>query len=699
LKERTFVIDVSEGMQNKIFNIRFRFGYVDAVLSDGTTKRIISHQGWEDNKSATIPVNTIKLKIIGMGTGTYPYVYEIWPSTTPTITQTNIYPNLTSSGLNDSLIEVKINYLSHLSQKLYSLDNGTTWQEYTKAFKVNGGDVIKAKAIDENGTASAITTYTVKAISDAISSKAFDNNQETIYTVAANTSNSFTIDNDIIGKKMRFYFTNTPATDGSIKVYDKSNTLLKTVTLTSQVTVIEIPEGAYKVTVTSGSSALNISEINLRPVIEKTKTKNPIITINDVNWGVSKTIEITYPEGYTNEYSLDGGETWTEYTSEFTITESSVVIARSIDANGEVVASSTFTVKKVDSKTPEVLIDIPDKITLNSDYTLPTSYKVGSSGGTPVCKIEDEIVTNTKDLSVGTYTVNCSLTNGVGVTSTTSKTFKIAELTFGEVILENNEIISANPTLTTSSNNTSDASGLYKSTATNDGSPTYYFRGNVENNYVDFAGQTWRIVRINEDGTIRLVMQNGINNTIYRFNNTASNNKLYMYYSNSNAKTQLTTWYNTNIASNENYSSKVATGDYYCEQAKVGVDVIYTANSGANMALLSSYTPNFKCSTDANGYGLVNSNVGTLSYDEVAHAGGYYNENNNYYLNNGSNYWIISPAGFYSGSTTHVWFISSPGRIYFNNTTTNYLLRPVINLKADIVVTGLGTSDSHWVVQ
>jgi len=430
LKERTFVIDVSEGMQNKIFNIRFRFGYVDAVLSDGTTKRIISHQGWEDNKSATIPVNTIKLKIIGMGTGTYPYVYEIWPSTTPTITQTNIYPNLTSSGLNDSLIEVKINYLSHLSQKLYSLDNGTTWQEYTKAFKVNGGDVIKAKAIDENGTASAITTYTVKAISDAISSKAFDNNQETIYTVAANTSNSFTIDNDIIGKKMRFYFTNTPATDGSIKVYDKSNTLLKTVTLTSQVTVIEIPEGAYKVTVTSGSSALNISEINLRPVIEKTKTKNPIITINDVNWGVSKTIEITYPEGYTNEYSLDGGETWTEYTSEFTITESSVVIARSIDANGEVVASSSYTITKIDTTNPTVTIEIPDEITVGDEYSLPTSYTVDEdkSGGNVICKIGEDEVNNTSSLDLGTYEIVCTVTTGVGNSTSVVKNVTVKDV-------------------------------------------------------------------------------------------------------------------------------------------------------------------------------------------------------------------------------------------------------------------------------
>ena len=34
---------------------------------------------------------------------------------------------------------------------------------------------------------------------------------------------------------------------------------------------------------------------------------------------------------------------------------------------------------------------------------------------------------------------------------------------------------------------------------------TYYFRGNVENNYVKFANYYWRIIRINGDGTIRIV--------------------------------------------------------------------------------------------------------------------------------------------------------------------------------------------------
>ena len=44
--------------------------------------------------------------------------------------------------------------------------------------------------------------------------------------------------------------------------------------------------------------------------------------------------------------------------------------------------------------------------------------------------------------------------------------------------------------------------GLYK--ASDDYGDSYYFRGNIDNNYVEFAGYVWRIIRINGNGSIRL---------------------------------------------------------------------------------------------------------------------------------------------------------------------------------------------------
>ena len=257
------------------------------------------------------------------------------------------------------------------------------------------------------------------------------------------------------------------------------------------------------------------------------------------------------------------------------------------------------------------------------------------------------------------------------------------------------EVIDAEPTLTTSSNNTSDASGLYKSTATNTGDPTYYFRGNVTNNYVSFAGQTWRIVRVNEDGTIRIVMQDGTNIAF----NSNYNNYTYMYYTNSEAKTQLEKWYQTNIGSKSNLAKNVSSGNYYCEQAKVKYSDSFTSGS-ATMPTYNKYTPDFKCATDGNNKGVVNASVGLLTYDEVVHAGGYHGQNNNnYYLYNNTNFWTISPVGFASGHS-RIWYVDTSGNIYTDYVNYSYAVRPVLNLTANTQISdGDGTKDNPFVVE
>ena len=287
-----------------------------------------------------------------------------------------------------------------------------------------------------------------------------------------------------------------------------------------------------------------------------------------------------------------------------------------------------------------------------------------------------------------------------------------ATKSLSKMIFDNNPVIMKSPTLTTSSNNTSDASGLYASTATNTGELTYYFRGNVENNYVNFAGFTWRIVRVNEDGTVRVIMQDGINdNTTYTFNSNY-NNYTYMYYSNSDAKTTLESWYQTNIGSKSDLAKNVASGNYYCEQAKARYSDSYTSGSSV-MTTYNKYTPDFKCATDGNGKGLVNSNIGLLTYDDLIYAGNYVNQtNNSNYLNNGFSYWTMSPSGVDTFDMhSDIWFIydnSKIGCLYVDWSNEKYSvgkkyyvsLRPVINLKSDIQISsGNGTKDNSFVIQ
>jgi len=49
----------------------------------------------------------------------------------------------------------------------------------------------------------------------------------------------------------------------------------------------------------------------------------------------------------------------------------------------------------------------------------------------------------------------------------------------------------------------SNASGIYKTT--DEEGETYFYRGNIGNNYVKYAGYVWRIIRINGSGSIRLI--------------------------------------------------------------------------------------------------------------------------------------------------------------------------------------------------
>ena len=122
--------------------------------------------------------------------------------------------------------------------------------------------------------------------------------------------------------------------------------------------------------------------------------------------------------------------------------------------------------------------------------------------------------------------------------------------------------------------------GVYKTQ--DDRGYSYYFRGAVTNNWVKFAGYYWRIVRINGDGSIR-VIYNGIStettgdstmiNSSQAFNSSRDRSEYvgYMYTegeqhgntTNSPIKDILDTWYTTNIA-NKEYETQISKEAGFC---------------------------------------------------------------------------------------------------------------------------------------
>ncbi len=395
---------------------------------------------------------------------------------------------------------------------------------------------------------------------------------------------------------------------------------------------------------------------------------------------------------------------WVSDDTDFTdgsMNDKTFTLTVNVYADGKVITDNLDTTNTLDSITVSDCTLDPAFNSATTEYNCTvknsvTSVTVNATATSSKSKVRG---LGAKDLVVGknTLPIRVIAEDGSDKIYNVNVTRKRVVSIFGKQY----EVIDAEPTLTTTSEKSGNESGLYVSTATNTGKPTYYFRGNVENNYVSFAGFTWRIVRINEDGTIKIIMQDGINNNArYQFNLNNSN-YTHMYYSNSSIKPSLESWYQTNIGNNVNLSSKVASGNYYCEQAKIAYKSIHASNSGTSMIVYQNYTPDFKCTPDSNGKGLINENVGLLTYDEIVYAGGYpYINNTTYYLYNPDiNWWTMSAAGF-SGYGSEVWLMLNPNNLYSSNVTNSHSVRGVINLNADTQISdGDGTKENPFVVE
>ena len=275
--------------------------------------------------------------------------------------------------------------------------------------------------------------------------------------------------------------------------------------------------------------------------------------------------------------------------------------------------------------------------------------------------------------------------------------------------------------------NCEETNGIYEE-KTSKGT-TYYFRGTVDNNWVKFAGFYWRIIRINEDGTLRIIYQ-GTSNTATgsstqtqtsAFNSTRTDNMYvgYMYQSNqvhglasnSTIKGVLDEWYQDNLSS---YTDKIDGNVGFCNDRRpsgTGLGTIETDYAAYNR-LASSKQPTFECkdedgeesdlyttSGSSQGNKALTYPIGLITADEVVYAGGVWGTNNtSYYLYTGQAYWTMSPYRFYNG-WARVFRVDSDG--IPGGWGVNYTIgvRPVINLRNDVTISGGdGTASNPYVV-
>ncbi len=171
-----------------------------------------------------------------------------------------------------------------------------------------------------------------------------------------------------------------------------------------------------------------------------------------------------------------------------------------------------------------------------------------------------------------------------------------------------------------------------------DDGDTYYFRGAVEDNYVKIGDMEllWRIVRVNGDGTIRLIADEVVGESSFNINR---DNEKYVGYTYDNSKpnvgdgtpstikTYLENWYTINLGEYDNLIASTR----YCNDTSVfsvSDNIIYYGMEGR---LNINKTPQFICPNTTNSYGgEYDLKIGLLSADEAVFAGGkrgYHNEN------------------------------------------------------------------------
>lgn len=317
-------------------------------------------------------------------------------------------------------------------------------------------------------------------------------------------------------------------------------------------------------------------------------------------------------------------------------------------------------------------------------------------------------------------------------------------------IKQSNKVVSPTTTPGASISNSTEA---VLASATDDYGTSYYFRGAVKNNYVDFAGMCWRIVRILGDGSIKLVLAGqdqcaaiGPNMTSsafiteqkYSFKHIGSMRAIDLIYSKSDPYRLLDAWYNgtstilssgttvnfTNIASklseydhlivNTEWCNDTSVDDRYLRDSSL-IEVTdpslaeYVTDTYSTTTRLEANTPNLKCNYIGVGNTTTTKHVGKiglLTADEVTFAGGKKDiANTTYYLYENATtmpYWTMSPYsvyGYYNGRITPMmWLVYPTAGLAGATSTENAIgaVRPSIVISSNTYAKGDGTTASPY---
>ena len=384
--------------------------------------------------------------------------------------------------------------------------------------------------------------------------------------------------------------------------------------------------------------------------------------------------------------------------------------------------------------------------------------------------IQDNVVGKTFKGNIKVANTNCSFNEQI-----LGGDYVLLKSTGASSVAEAKSQIESKPKPDFSTVTTASDKGMYS--AQDDLGTSYYFRGAVDNNWVKYGKYTkdmyncnngtisttdtgnsctkiassgddiyWRIIRINGDGSIRMIYSGitpptestkviktedtSLGNSPFNANRDKAEYVGYMYTigeqhgtsKSSDIKTYLDNWY-ANYTDLNKTGTKI-TDQIYCNDRTASTSNV--AYSTTNYTTLTSWnskgttyyygangrvwnnpvSPDYKCpvasdkftTTTVKGNGKLSYPVGLITADEITFAGLPAGKtNNSFYLYTGDYYWAGSPCDFDNGISSEFRVIGG-GLLYFDYVNYIYGARGVVSLSSEANLIGDGTWNNVYEV-
>ena len=385
--------------------------------------------------------------------------------------------------------------------------------------------------------------------------------------------------------------------------------------------------------------------------------------------------------------------------------------------------------------------------------------------------IQDNVVGKTFKGNIKVANTNCSFNEQI-----LGGDYVLLKSTGASSVAEAKSQIESKPKPDFSTVTTASDKGMYS--AQDDLGTSYYFRGAVDNNWVKYGKYTkdmyncnngtisatdtgnsctkiassgddiyWRIIRINGDGSIRMIYSGvtpptestkvikttntSLGSIPFNQNYNSAEYVGYMYTigeqhgtsKSSDIKTYLDNWY-ANYTDLNKTGTKI-TDQIYCNDRTASTsDVAYSTTNYATLTSWNStgttyyygangrvwndpVSPDYKCpvasdkftTTTTKGNGKLTNPVGLITADEITFAGLPAGKtNNSFYLYTGAYYWAGSPYGFRVGDYAIEVRVRGGGALGFDYVHNSGGVRGVVSLSSESKLLGSGTYNDVYTV-